>query len=304
MAFAVRVDAPNQLVDVESLLDGLLNVARAEIRHCARLVKHYTGVPPVRGDDAGLRQLFFNLIVNAARSATLGSAERSALTLSTWLGQGRVVVEVANARGSAATSPERAPFQPLVADSVTKPADYGLALCHSIATAHGGEIEVSATRGDGDSYRVFLPLGAPISLESNDLNEPPKSGHVARARILVVDDEPLLGQTLSFAFSGKHDMVLASSGREALLRLEENPAFDLVLCDLMMPDVSGSKVFETVERTHPELVPRFAFMTGGAFTDKAQEFLERYHGHCIDKPFTISDVERLLDSVLRAEPRA
>jgi fructose-bisphosphate aldolase class 1 len=61
--------------------------------------------------------------------------------------------------------------------------------------------------------------------------------------------------------------------------------------------VSGFKVFETVEREYPLLVPRFVFMTGGAFTEKAQEFLESYRGLRVDKPFTISDIERVLSDL-------
>jgi CheY-like chemotaxis protein len=135
--------------------------------------------------------------------------------------------------------------------------------------------------------------------ESERKVAPPQTPEVvpSRARILIIDDEPLLGQTLTFAFSGRHDIVLATSGREAIRRLAEDAHYDLVLCDLMMPDVSGPKVFEAVERDHPELVSRFAFMSGGAFTERAQEFLEHYSGRRIDKPFTIADVERLLAEI-------
>jgi CheY-like chemotaxis protein len=104
----------------------------------------------------------------------------------------------------------------------------------------------------------------------------------------------LLGHTLSFAFRGKHDVVVAASGRDALNRLATDSTYDLVLCDLMMPDVSGQRVYENVERDYPELVPRFVFMTGGAFTERAQTFLEQHPGRAIEKPFTMADVERLL----------
>jgi len=304
MAFAGSVADTNQLVDVESLLDAIIALARDDIRQCARLIKRYARVPAVRGDELRLRQLFLKLIVSSANS-TASTNERRALTLSTALSGNRVVVEVADA----APSPERdAPldeFEPLfsdswVAHSFAKPQPE-LMLCHRIVASHGGEIKICTSRGHGATYQVTLPVAGPPSLEPVGLSDTPKASRKERARILIVDDEPLLGQTLTFAFSGRHDMVLATSGREALARLEENPAFDLVLCDLMMPDVSGSKVFEVVESAHPELVPRFAFMTGGAFTEKAQEFLERYRGRCIDKPFTISDVEHLLTTV--AEPQ-
>src|SRR5262245_32654766 len=77
-------------------------------------------------------------------------------------------------------------------------------------------------------------------------------GEASRARILVIDDEPLLGRTLSFMLEERHDVVVIASGREALGRLEQDTDFDLVLCDLDMPEVNGQVVYETVTRSHPE----------------------------------------------------
>jgi DNA-binding NtrC family response regulator len=121
-----------------------------------------------------------------------------------------------------------------------------------------------------------------------------------RARILIIDDEPLLGQTLRFAFQEKHDVEVAASGRDALERLAKDSSYDLVLCDLMMPDVSGEHVFLAVSEHAPGLVPRFVFMTGGAFTERAQEFLSRFPGRQLEKPFNIEEVEVLLSELAAA----
>ena len=82
--------------------------------------------------------------------------------------------------------------------------------------------------------------------------------------------------------------------REALSRLETDSGFDLVLCDLMMPDVNGAAVYASVKRDHPELAERFVFMTGGAFTTRAREFLSQHPGAQLEKPFNIADIEKLL----------
>jgi CheY-like chemotaxis protein len=114
---------------------------------------------------------------------------------------------------------------------------------------------------------------------------------------LIIDDEPLLGQTLRFAFQDRHDVEVAVSGREGLDRLARDSAYDLVLCDLMMPDVSGEHVFRAVREHAPTLLPRFVFMTGGAFTERAQEFLANFDGRQLEKPFNIEEVESLLTEV-------
>ncbi len=115
-----------------------------------------------------------------------------------------------------------------------------------------------------------------------------------RARILVIDDEPLLGRTLSFMLEENHDVVVAEGGAAALARLGEDTRFDLVLCDLDMPGVNGSSVHHAVSRSHPELITRFVLMTGGACSGWAEEFLERYSGARLEKPFSVADVEQVL----------
>lgn len=118
--------------------------------------------------------------------------------------------------------------------------------------------------------------------------------NAARARVLVIDDELLLGRTLRLAFQDEHDVVVVTSGREALEKLANDSDFDLVLCDLMMPDMTGMVVYERVLRDHPKLADRLVFMTGGAFTDAARSFLEAHPDAQLEKPFEIERVEALL----------
>jgi CheY-like chemotaxis protein len=141
---------------------------------------------------------------------------------------------------------------------------------------------------------VVLPYAPEESAARRAVVESPSGSEAGPARILIIDDEPLLGQTLLYAFKGRHDVSICTSGREALSRLETDSCFDLVLCDLMMPDVNGAAVYASVKRDHPELAERFVFMTGGAFTARAREFLSQHPGAQLEKPFNIADIERLL----------
>jgi CheY-like chemotaxis protein len=115
-----------------------------------------------------------------------------------------------------------------------------------------------------------------------------------RPRILVIDDEPLLGRTLSFMLEENHDVVVVDGGEQALRTLNEDARFDLVLCDLDMPGVNGSTVHTQVARTHPELLARFVLMTGGACSGWSEEFLASYSGARLEKPFSVADVEQVL----------
>jgi CheY-like chemotaxis protein len=115
-----------------------------------------------------------------------------------------------------------------------------------------------------------------------------------RARILVVDDEPLLGQTLSFMLEENHDVVVAQGGADALEHLARDPRFDLVLCDLDMPGVNGGSVHQALAARHPGLLSRFVLMTGGACAPWAETFLAGYSGARLEKPFTVAEVEEVL----------
>jgi two-component system, cell cycle sensor histidine kinase and response regulator CckA len=164
----------------------------------------------------------------------------------------------------------------------------------------GREILVSNDAGRGISFYVAMPYAPEESAARRALMgvDVPLESKPAPARILIIDDEPLLGQTLLYAFKGRHDVVICTSGRDALRRLEQDAHFDLVLCDLTMPEVSGSAVYEEVKRRYPGLLRCFVFMTGGAFTERARDFLANYAGPQLDKPFNIDDIERILRQVL------
>jgi CheY-like chemotaxis protein len=115
-----------------------------------------------------------------------------------------------------------------------------------------------------------------------------------RPRILVIDDEPLLGRTLCFMLEENHDVVVVEGGEQALRTLGADARFDLVLCDLDMPGVNGSSVHTEVARAHPELLGRFVLMTGGACSGWSEEFLSTYSGARLEKPFSVADVEQVL----------
>jgi two-component system NtrC family sensor kinase len=120
----------------------------------------------------------------------------------------------------------------------------------------------------------------------------------AAPRILVVDDEPRMGKAMERLLSHHYRVTVVSSAREALEALPGDPRFEAILCDLMMPEMNGMDLHDTLARTDPAMASRMVFMTGGAYTDRAQEFLERMPARRLDKPFRPDDLERMLAGVL------
>jgi DNA-binding NtrC family response regulator len=111
--------------------------------------------------------------------------------------------------------------------------------------------------------------------------------------VLVVDDEAPLARALAGALADDHDVEIAITGEKALAMMAAR-RFDVVLCDLMMVDLSGMDVYDEIVRRDPELAARFVFMTGGAFTPRAAAFLAATRNPRIEKPFDLDEVARVI----------
>lgn len=131
----------------------------------------------------------------------------------------------------------------------------------------------------------------PTSAQSNPTTRP------QRPRVFVIDDEPLLGQTLKLGLDESCEVTLETSGASARQRLLAGERFDLVLCDLGLPDLSGADVYRDVVGARPELARAFVLITGGAVTAEARSFLEQHAGPLLQKPFTLVEVERLVQQL-------
>jgi len=288
-------------VDVRRVLDASINLAWNEIRHRARLVKQYDEVPPIVANEARLGQVFLNLVVNAAQALQVGAASENVIRVATSTDRsGHVVVEVSDTGPGIPEEILDRVFDPFF---TTKPVGVGTGLglwiCQGIVTSLGGQISAESKPGGGATFRVLLPSATTVEQQSS---EPPRIAPAAlpcekRLRLLVVDDEIAIGRTLAIALGDLFEVATATSGREALALIEGGQReFDVVLCDLMMPDVSGMDVYERVVVHAPSLARRFVFVTGGAFTDRARAFIERVQTPVIEKPFDLSTLPDLLRS--------
>jgi signal transduction histidine kinase len=148
-------------LDPQRVLDMAANIASAQIRYRARLVKDYDAVPNISADEARLGQVFVNLLLNAAHAIPEGQVDRHEIRLSTRTdGAGRVVMEVRDTGGGIPADVLGHIFDPFF---TTKPVGsgtgLGLSVCHGIVTELGGEISAESELGKGALFRVVLPPG-------------------------------------------------------------------------------------------------------------------------------------------------
>jgi len=171
----------------------------------------------------------------------------------------------------------------------------GLSICHGIVSALGGEIQVESQLGKGTRVRVVLPSEARKEKVLPARAVKPVAPPSRRARLLVVDDEPLVARGVTRLLEGECSAESTSSAREALERLSKGERFDLLLCDVMMPEMSGEAFFHQLEKVAPDQCERVVFITGGAFTTEARAFLESLPpGRCIFKPLAAEQLRALV----------
>ncbi|MCG8555956.1 MAG: response regulator [Proteobacteria bacterium] len=288
-------DEARDSVDIRRVMNVAIRMAWNEIRHRARLVKDFGSVPPVTANEAKLGQVFLNVLINAVQSLPVGDADHNTISVRARQVNKRVVVSVTDTGCGMSPQVIERVFDPFF---TTKPVGVGtglgLSICHNIINALGGDISIQSDVGRGSTIQVSLPLAATQKPQENRPRALPSAPN-AGARILIVDDEVGVAKALQRALRDHH-VTIALSGREAIRRLREGPAYDLVFCDLMMPDLSGMDLYENTRKSSPGLERRMIFMTGGAFTNRARIFLETVPNPWFEKPFDIHEVRDLVRS--------
>jgi PAS domain S-box-containing protein len=286
--FAHTEDVAKAPVEVRRVLETSGRMAANEVRHRARLVKDYAAEPLlVAGSESRLNQVFLNLIVNAAQAIPPGKTDRNEIRLSTRSAAGgRVAIEVSDTGPGIPPDVLKRLFTPFF---TTKPAGVGtglgLAICRDIVRSMGGEIEVESQLGRGATFRVLFPRAEAIAAAPADQTAPSKAHEKRRGRILVVDDNPMIRTAVARILGSDHEVLLADDAGGALDLVGAGARYDLVLCDVMMPEIGGVTFFEELRRLAPELAPRVVFMTGGVFTERESKFLDAIANPKIEKPF-------------------
>jgi PAS domain S-box-containing protein len=281
------------MIDVRGIVESAVQMAWHEIRHRARLVKSLAEVPPVEANEARIGQVFLNLLVNAAQAIPEGHADQHEIRVLTRTNErGDAVVEVSDT--GCGIVPEDMPriFDPFFTTKGERGTGLGLAISHGTVTALRGDIQVKSVPGRGTTFRVTLPSGkawrATAMPSSHDLRI------LARPKLLIIDDERLVGDAIARSLSEDNDVEVVTDAHQALSRIREGRHFDVVLCDLMMPVMTGMDFYAEVVRTEPKLAGRIVFMTGGTFTPRARAFVENVANSCLEKPLDMGKLRSLL----------
>ncbi len=296
--FSRAPDERLSLVDVRQVADSALRLADNQIRHRARIVRRYLEVPLVRVNESRLGQVFLNLVINAAQAIPVGRSEVHVVTVTTRAERAdEVIVEVQDSGVGMTPETRERLFTPFfTTKGIGLGTGLGLSICQRIITSFGGSIEVDSELGQGSTFRVKLPAAPPNELPAPSKRLVATQGPIERrGRVLVVDDDAQVLRVVARCLEPMADVVAVESVKRALERLASGTRFDVVVCDLMMPEQTGIDLYHELKRHYPALATAMVFLSGGTFSGSERDFLDRVPNRWVEKPF---DRELLLAAVV------
>jgi CheY-like chemotaxis protein len=285
-------------VDVGRVLQSAINIALPHVRTRAVIVTDFAAVPMIQAVESRLGQVFVNLLINAGQAIPEGHAGENTIEVRLYEAAGEIHVVVADSGTGLSPEARKHLFE---AFFTTKGADgqgtgLGLFISNSIVVALGGHIRIEDGIRGGCAFHVVLPAIAPPASSARGLSSLPPPG--APGRVLVIDDEAALLRCVP-ALLSPHVVEVALDGRTALALLAGKEPFDVILCDLMMPGMSGMDVFHAACARWPELRRRFIFLTGGTYTPAGRAFVEQEAAAVLDKPFQAPLLMEAVNRVVR-----
>jgi PAS domain S-box-containing protein len=297
-AFSSDEDGPRTPIELPRVLDLAVLMTANQIRHRALLVREDRPLPPVSAHSATLAQVFTNILINAAESIPEGETERNRVTITTRTDDaGWAIVEIRDTGRGIPPEIQNQIFDPFFTTKpIGKGTGLGLSMCHGVIRSLGGEIGFTTAPGAGTVFRVALP---PVALPVR-APEPVAEPAIAprpQSRVLIVDDEVVFAHALRRLLSkDRHHITIVHDGREVIARADAGERFDAIVCDLMMPAMSGMELHALLAAIAPEQAARMIFLTGGAFSPAAKQFLDRVPNRWFDKP---CDLDTLRSTILR-----
>jgi PAS domain S-box-containing protein len=294
-------DARTGPVELPAVLESSLAMARSELKHRAAVTKDFRPVPLVLASEAKLGQVFLNLLINAAQAIPPGHADENEIHLATSTdATGRAVVEVSDTGPGIPPELRERVFEPFFTTKrIGEGTGLGLSICRNIVKAAGGEISVHpATAGHGALFRVLLPA-APRASRTATPPPPTRQAPGRRGRVAVVDDEPAIRRAAERLLSSEHDVVSFADARTVAERIRAGERFDAILCDLLMPGMTGIDLHRQLREVAPAQADAMVFITGGAFTSDGRDFLDGVENPVLEKPFDTPAVRRAIRALVR-----
>jgi signal transduction histidine kinase/sensor domain CHASE-containing protein len=302
LAFARQTPPQRTEVELNSVVKGAMELLAYTLRvDDVDIELHLDNhLPLLWADPHQLHQVVVNLVTNAHQALReTAPPRRLSLTTRSDSTCTHVFLEVMDTGPGVAMELQERIFEPFFTTKAPGVGTgLGLPFCQGIIEGHGGRIRLESQPGPGATFVIELAVEArPARVLPPQEHAPPP---VASGKaILIVDDEAGIMSALAYLL-GRDGYVVstASNGRLALEKLEER-AYDLILCDLRMPELDGPGLYRALEQRAPELLRRMIFLTGDTLSSETSIFLKSADMPYLSKPFRAADVRRVVQQKLQ-----
>ncbi|MDH5695530.1 MAG: PAS domain S-box protein [Dehalococcoidia bacterium] len=298
LTFARGTKAEKEPVDINSVLTSVLEMRSYEMYANNIEVKSelVSDLPLTVANLGQLQQVFLNIVMNAEQ-AMMEAHDRGKLSIKTERINNSIRVSIADDGPGIAKEDIGKIFNPFFTGR-DRGTGLGLSIAYSIVKAHKGRIHAKSTLGKGSTFIVELPIVVePKQLEMAEPADEKPEG-VAKARIMVVDDEPSICQFLNRFLTGEGHKVQTVLNVEAALQKMNAAKYDLVLLDIKMPGMSGIELYEHMKEVDPALQQKVVFIAGEVNSSKVKAFLSKTRVPCLTKPFNLEQLKKELNHKL------
>jgi CheY-like chemotaxis protein len=303
LTFARRIDLQTEWVDINEIIQASLSLVKAQLQQQSIQVITALdfGLPKTMADAHQLEQVFVNLVTNAVQ-AMAPNTEPRRLRIESKVVANSILISFSDNGPGIPNEIITRIFDPFFSTKqVGEGIGLGLSLSFGIISEHKGRIWAENAPEGGAIFYVELPIlsatAAPLP-PANVTLLPAKPASQALLRVLVVDDEPSLLHLLDRILARLgHTVDTAPNGEVALQKLEAQ-SYNLVICDMLMPDMLGPELYRRTVEKFSCLADNFIFITGNVVDIDTRIFLEKSSLPWLPKPFLPSDIEKAINQAI------
>ena len=292
--FTLQSEAEGRPVELGRILDAAVDLTENIIRHRARLACEIATLPPVEGSEARIGHLLLSTLLASAQAIPEGDAKNHELRLCATPDGDDVRIEVTDT-GEARDDPDDATDPVSTVNRAVSPRALALMICRALAAETNATLEVTPLER-GTRVTLRLPAARRVTPQAAPSAPPERASgpKVTHGRVLLIDDDPVLLDLVCRILKLDHEVEGTADPYDALARIERGERYDVILCDLMMPTMSGADLHARIARIAPHVARKMVFLTAGAFTEKARTFLASGEVSWFEKPIEPDRLRKII----------